>query len=189
MGQIGSCSVDIDQHIERAARGDHQAFGRIVTAYQGMVFGYLGRMGLDRASAEDVAQETFLRVWRHASQFNPRLGRPATWILTIARNLALSHLARPARRWEVAGGEEMDAVAADIGAPDAPLQAQQRRAGLQAALAQLSPADRSLLAASYADDLALADIARLEGCTQGAAKVRLHRARARLRLILENADV
>jgi RNA polymerase sigma-70 factor (ECF subfamily) len=61
----------------------------------------------------------------------------------------------------------------------------QRQHRLQAALACLSAADRSLLSSSYIDELDLAAIANIEGCSVGAAKVRLHRARQRLKQILE----
>jgi RNA polymerase sigma factor (sigma-70 family) len=79
-------------------------------------------------------------------------------------------------------------VASDLPQPDEHLLAKQRRERLHAALSCLSPADRSLLASSYIDDLDLATIARIEGCTTNAAKVRLHRARMRLRQILEADD-
>ena len=71
----------------------------------------------------------------------------------------------------------------------AELLADQRRVLLRCALDELSPADRALLAASYDDDLSLTEIARIEGCSTGTAKVRLHRARVRLRQILEKTDV
>jgi RNA polymerase sigma-70 factor, ECF subfamily len=177
--------LDIDTDINKIAAGDHVAFGRIVEAHQGRIFGYLGRMGLDSATAEDIAQETFLRLWRNAGQFDAKLASPATWILTIARNLALTHLARPARRVEITNDAEPPDTACDRLQPDEALHAKQQRARLHAALERLAPADRSLLAASYVEDLGLAEIARIEGCTTGAVKVRLHRARARLREILE----
>jgi RNA polymerase sigma-70 factor, ECF subfamily len=180
--------LDIDADICKVARGDHPAFGRVVEAHQHRIFAYLGRMGLDRASAEDIAQETFLRVWRHAGGFNPQVGGLATWILSIARNLALTHLARRARGAEVSGVDDVRETASDEPRPDEQLLAKERRDRFRAALAQLSPGDRSLLAASYVEGLALADIARLESCSSGAVKVRLHRARMRLRQILEKDD-
>jgi len=180
--------LDTDADICKAAHGDHLAFGRIVIAHQGRVFGYLGRMGIDRATAEDIAQDTFLRVWRNAGRFDPRRGALATWIVAIARNLALTHLARPGRGIEIADDDSAAAAASELPQPDAHLGTRQRRERLRLALHQLSPADRSLLAASYSDDLGLADIARIEGCSTGAAKVRLHRARIRLRHILEKDD-
>ena len=180
--------MEIDADISKAARGDHHAFGRIVEAYQGRIFAYLGRMGLDRATAEDIAQDTFLRLWRNASQFNPRHSSLTTWILTIARNLALTHLSRAARRIEVTDDAGSAEAASDLPQPVEALLAKQRRQRLHAALNRLSPADRSLVAASYMEDLDLKAIARVEGSTSGAIKVRLHRARLKLRQILEEGD-
>ena len=175
------CNADIRE----TAKGDHLAFGRIVVAHQDRIFAYLGRMGLDRATAEDVAQETFLRVWRHAGRYNFRLGSLTTWILTIARNLTLTRLSQPASRTEAPVSTETLEIASDTPLPDEELVAMQRQRRLQAALAVLSAADRSLLSSSYMDELDLAAIADIEGCSIGAAKVRLHRARQRLKRILE----
>ncbi len=180
--------MDCDADIEETARGDHLAFGRIVVAHQDRIFAYLGRMGLDSATAEDVAQEAFLRVWRHAGKYDSRLGSLTTWILTIARNLALTRLSLPVSRTEAPVSSQVLEIASDAPLPDEQLVARQRQHRLQAALACLSAADRSLLSSSYIDDLDLAAIARIEGCSIGAAKVRLHRARQRLRQILEADD-
>jgi RNA polymerase sigma-70 factor (ECF subfamily) len=174
-----------DADISETAKGDHLAFGRIVAAHQDRIFAYLGRMGLDSATAEDIAQETFLRVWRHAGKYNFRLGSLTTWILTIARNLTLTRLSQPASRTEAPVSVETLEIASDAPLPDEQLVALQRRRRLQTALASLSAADRSLLSSSYIDELDLAAIANIEGCSIGAAKVRLHRARQRLRQILE----
>ena len=180
--------MDHDADISETAKGDHLAFGRIVVAQQDRIFAYLGRMGLDTGTAEDIAQETFLRVWRHAGKYNPRLGSVTTWIFTIARNLALTRLSQPGRRAETPMSSETMEIAADAPLPDEQVLARQRQHKLRAALVCLSAADRSLLAASYIDELDLAAIARIEGCSMGAAKVRLHRARQRLRQIILEAD-
>jgi RNA polymerase sigma-70 factor, ECF subfamily len=182
--QIRSDALDCDADIGETARGDHLAFGRIVVAHQDRIFAYLGRMGLDSVMAEDVAQETFLRVWRHAGTYNSRLGSLTTWILTIARNAALTRLSQPGRAETPVSAATLE-IASDAPLPDEQLVALQRQRRLHAALASLSAADRSLLSASYIDELDLAAVARVEGCSTGATKVRLHRARQRLRQILE----
>jgi RNA polymerase sigma-70 factor (ECF subfamily) len=82
----------------------------------------------------------------------------------------------------------LNAAVSDLPQPDERVFAKQRRERLHAALGRLSVADRILLAASHVDDLGPADIARVEGCSTGAAKVRLHRARMRLRQMLERTD-
>ena len=177
--------MDCDADISKTARGDHLAFGRIVVAHQDRIFAYLGRMGLDSAMAEDVAQETFLRVWRHAGKYTSWRGNLTTWILTIARNAALTRLSRPEGRAETPVNSETLEIASEAPRPDEQLVALQRQHRLQAALACLSAVDRSLLSSSYIDGLDLAAIANIEGCSIGATKVRLHRARQRLRQILE----
>jgi RNA polymerase sigma-70 factor (ECF subfamily) len=180
--------LDCDADIGETARGDHLAFGRIVVAHQNRIFAYLGRMGLDSAMAEDVAQETFLRVWRHAGKYTSWRGSLTTWILTIARNAALTRLSLPGSRAETPVSSETLEIASDAPLPDEQLVTLQRRQRLHAALASLSAADRSLLSSSYIDELDLAAVARIEGCSVGAAKVRLHRARQRLKQILEAND-
>jgi len=180
--------LDSTSDLEKTAAGDAAAFARLVEAQQARVFGYLGRLGLDAATSEDIAQDTFLRVWRHARSFDPRLGAASTWILTIARNLALTHFARAARRGEVADDAAAAQAPCSAPHPDAALERRQQRARLNAALDQLSPSERSLLAASYVEGLDLAEIARLEGCSKGAAKARLHRARAKLKQIIMERD-
>jgi RNA polymerase sigma-70 factor (ECF subfamily) len=180
--------LDSTSDLCKAAVGDGVAFARMVEAEQGRVFGFLGRMGLDAVTSEDIAQEAFLRVWRNAKSFDPKRGAASTWILTIARNLALSHLSEVTRRRETFDEDEVLRAPCRGPRPDAVLEDKQRRARLAAALERLAPTERSLLAASYDEGLDLAAIARLEGCSPGAAKVRLHRARMKLRQILETDD-
>lgn len=184
-GQNRSDTLNCDADISETAKGNHLAFGRIVMAHQDRIFAYLGRMGLSSEVAQDIAQETLIRVWRHAGKYNPRLGSLTTWILTIARNAALTKLSLPQGRVETHVSPETLEIASDAPLPDEQLVALQRRRQLHAALASLSAADRSLLSSSYIDELDLAAIARIECCSIGAAKVRLHRARQRLRQILE----
>jgi RNA polymerase sigma-70 factor, ECF subfamily len=180
--------LDSTSDLCKAAAGDGAAFARLVEAEQRRVFGFLGRMGLDAATSEDIAQEAFLRVWRNAKSFDPKRGAASTWILTIARNLALSHLGAATRRREVLDEDKARQAPCPAPHPHAALEDRQRRARLAAALQKLAPAERGLLAASYDEGLGLAEIARLEGCSPGAAKVRLHRARMKLRQILETDD-
>ncbi|MBY6241344.1 RNA polymerase sigma factor [Methylosinus sp. Sm6] len=180
--------MDSTSNLCRAAMGDGVAFARVVEAEQGRVFGFLGRMGLDAATSEDIAQEAFLRVWRNAGSFDPKRGAASTWILAIARNLALGHLRAASRRRETFDEDEALNAPSQEPRPDAVLEDKQRRALLAAALERLAPAERSLLAASYDEGLDLASIARLEGCSPGAAKLRLHRARMKLRRIVEMDD-
>ena len=176
--------MDSTSDLCRTAAGDAVAFQRLVEAQQARVFGFLGRMGLDAATSEDIAQDTFLRVWRNARSFDPRLGAASTWILVIARNLALTHLSRASHRREVRNDEAAAQAPCHAPLADEALMRKEQRARLDAALERLAPAERSILAASYVEGLDLASIARIEDCSTGAAKARLHRAREKLKRVL-----
>ncbi|MBK6853590.1 MAG: sigma-70 family RNA polymerase sigma factor [Burkholderiales bacterium] len=196
--------------VHRAAQGDRAAFTMLVRRHQRGLFGFLGRMGITQAQAQDLAQECFLRVWRHLGEFDPRRAAFSTWLYTIARRLALNWLDRAEHtlRAQPGGGagggtagplgdEAADPVdtAAHEPAPgswgDDPLQQleqQRERAWLLAGMRRLPLADRSLLALAYVHDMSLAQIAQIEGVSEPAAKARLHRARGRLREMLVALD-
>jgi len=183
-------SLDIPRILERIAAGDTPAFGEIVVRYQKPLFGFLGRLGLSQAQAEDIAQETFLRAWRSLATFEPGRAEFSTWLFTIARNAALNERARASAHGEVPhGNETAHEPACEEPLPPDALQASRRREWLQAALLRLQPTDRTVVALFYTRELPLDAIARIEGCTTGAIKTRLHRARQQLQqLLMENAD-
>ena len=71
------------------ASGEADAAAAFVRRFQARVYGVVITIVRDPGTAEDVAQETFVRAWRHAGTYDPRRGRVATWLLTIARNAAI----------------------------------------------------------------------------------------------------
>src|SRR4051812_24412426 len=89
--------------------GDRDAAVAFVRRFQSRVYGLALTMLRDRGLAEDVAQETFLRAWRHAGTYDARRGQVATWLLTIARNAAIDRVRRGA-----ATPVEPDVVAAEF---------------------------------------------------------------------------
>ena len=185
-----SSPFDLPPLLRRIAAGDASAFGEIVRQYQRPVFGFLGRMGLTQAQAEDVAQETFLRAWRNLGAFDAERAGFSTWLFTIARNAALNERARVSTRRETAAQDHaIETAVCERPGPADVLQASRRATWLQSAMLRLQPADRTLLALAYTRELPLDAIARIEGCTEGAIKTRLHRARQKLeRLLMENPD-
>src|SRR5690606_37590578 len=94
--------------------GDADAAAAFVRRFQPRVFGLALTMLGDRAAADDVAQEAFVRAWRHAGAYDARRGSVATWLLTITRNLAVDAI-RAGRSTPVAP----DVLAAAIGASSA----------------------------------------------------------------------
>lgn len=174
-----------DQSIlERIAGGEREAFGELVQRYQQPLFGFLGRMGITQAQAEDLAQETFLRAWSHLQQFDPARAQFGTWLHTIARNLAFTWLSSQPQQI-VQTDDVMQEVACEHPNPAQQLQFKQERERLQQALRKLPMTDRSALALAYVHGMSLTDVAHIEGVSLTAIKTRLHRARQALHSMLE----
>ena len=150
------------------------------------LFGFLGRMSLSAAQADDVAQETFVRAWRSIARFDPSKAQFSTWLFTIARNQALNEFNRagPAARWQPI--EQLLTHESPEPQPDQLFEQVQASARLQAAVRRLPASARSALALAYVQELNMTQIAQIEGVSVPAIKTRLHRARAQLREWLEN---
>lgn len=176
--------MNLQAILQRIADGEPQAFAQIVDHFQRPLFGFLGRMGLSQAQAEDIAQETFVRAWTQLHRYQPERAGFSTWLYTIARNLALNVLLGAPHQREVTHTDAPDPVSDQPG-PGHLLEQAQQRERLQAALRRLPMPERSALALVYVHELALADVARIEGDSVAAIKTRLHRARQRLRQWLQ----
>jgi RNA polymerase sigma-70 factor (ECF subfamily) len=174
----------IADQVARAAAGDRGAFEGLVRHYQRPLFSFLGRMGLRQFEAEELAQEAFIRVWQYLDRYRVEQGAFSTWLYTIARRLALNELDRAGHRLQVSMGDAAPDAACEQHGPEQVLQGLQQGAALSEALRSLPMGDRSVLALAYVHDLSLADVARIEGCSEPAVKARLHRARQRLRAAL-----
>src|SRR5438874_4582139 len=85
-------SVSDEALLAGLASGESDAAVAFIRRFQRRVYGLAMTILSDPAAAEDVAQETFARAWRHAGSYDPRRGPVATWLLTIARNLAIDAL-------------------------------------------------------------------------------------------------
>lgn len=125
------------------------------------------------SEAEDIAQDALLRAWRRRGTLRDS-GRRNQWLAAIVRNEAFRQHARPRP-------DPTAAIEALGGAEDRRVLAAVELADLRAALKRLNRRERELLAMRYELDLSQAEIARQLGIPEGTAKVRLHRARARLR--------
>ena len=178
--------MDIKVLLRRIDQGDRSAFAELVEHFQRPLFGYLGRMGLRQGQAEEVAQDTFLRAWQNLSHYDQARAAFSTWLFTMARHLAINELTRASSLHEQALGDDLPETPCEQGQPAQLLMARQRRQQVRQALRKLPFDDRSTLALAYYEELDMAAIARIEGCSVGAIKVRLHRAKQRLRQLLEN---
>ena len=155
-----------------------QAFAALVERYQQPIFSFLGRMGFSQATAEDIAQESFLKVWRYRKRYNPAKGRVFTWMFTITRNLALNEIQRAQRApYEL---DTPDAITDPTQDPAITAENTQARRRLQQALTTLSASDRMTIALDFADALSARECAHLENCSEASFRTRVSRARQRL---------
>jgi RNA polymerase sigma-70 factor (ECF subfamily) len=160
--------------------GDPAAAAAFVRRFQGRVFGLALTMLRDRGLADEVAQETFVRAWRHAETYDARRGRVPAWLLTIARNLAVDRArlrsATPVDPDVVAAQLELDGAAAPADIPE-------RERVREAVRALPDDQRRALVLAMYAGKTAL-EISELEGVPLGTVKTRIRSAMLKLRQTL-----
>lgn len=157
------------------ASGDAEAMAAFVRRFQARVYGFALAVVDDPGLAEEVAQDAFMRAWRHAATYDPRRGRVPTWLLTITRNLAVDAL-RLRRDRPIDPQRLMVALMAQVAEPEYE-GAEHLRAGLRTL-----PADQArpiVLAVVYG--LTAKEIADQEGIPLGTVKTRIRRGLARLR--------
>lgn len=161
---------------------DRQAFARLFEHYAPRLKSFLLRQGVDDGSAEDLAQETMMSVWRKAALFDPAKATAGTWIFTIARNLRIDAI-RKARRPEFDAEDPAFVPDAEPAADDS-LSAEQTGARVRAALAELPEDQAAVVRLSFFEDKAHAEIADQLSLPLGTVKSRLRLAMKRIRTFL-----
>jgi RNA polymerase sigma-70 factor (ECF subfamily) len=166
--------------LARSARGDRRAFDELVTRYGPVALRIAGRMARDRQSAEDIAQEAMVRVWRRASEFDARRARFSTWLYRIVVNLCIDSVRTPQ---PVPLPEGLDPADPAENAAEA-MEVDERRAALVRAIEGLPSRQRAALALVYHEGLSGAEAAQVLGVSAKAVERLLARARSRLRELL-----
>jgi RNA polymerase sigma factor (sigma-70 family) len=157
--------------------GNSEAAAAFVRRFQSRVYGLAVTMLRDPGIAEEVAQETFVRAWRHAATYDARRGRVATWLLTIARNAAID---RARVRAPTPVDPEVIASQLDLAEQDAPVDLPERDRLRRAVAALPDDQRRALVLAMYAGRTAK-EISELDGVPLGTVKTRIRTAMLKLR--------
>ena len=173
---------DLGVLVDAARAGDTEAFDELVRRTYATTYTLARRLVTDEDDARDVVQETYLRAFRGIRRFRAD-AQFTTWLYRITANCASTHLGRRRRHRHDELDEEVEladtkpehdpAVAAD---------AALLRQRLEAAVAELPPRLRAVVVLRDVYDLSHGEIAEQLGISESAAKVRLHRARRRLRV-------
>ncbi len=181
-------SVSDDALIAGLATGDQDAASAFVRRFERRVFGLARTIVSDDRTAEDIAQEAFVRAWRHAGAFDPRRGSVVGWLLAITRNLAIDsvRVRRPAA-FDPIALLELDRPSGEREVPDLAVLADDT-ARLRTALSRL-PEDqcRAVVLAGLLGHTAR-EVGEIEGIPLGTAKTRIRTALIRLRTALVSEE-
>lgn len=162
------------------AAGDRRAFGMLMARHLSRIVAIAHGILRNTSDAEDVGQETFLRVWRQADRWSPRAGGAPAWMRRIAVNLCLDRLRRPT-------GAPLDSIAEPIDpkpAADAVLLDRERNAAMEKAITALPERQRVALVLCYHQGVSNAEAADLLDVSVSALEGLLVRARRALRASL-----
>lgn len=173
--------------VTRARKGDRAAFAALVRAHEDEVYTLAHRLVGDPHMAADVAQETLIRAWRALPKFRGD-SKLSTWLYRITVNTAWTHTKRAARHAATPIDDHTE-IAAPRGAGDPEFAGEilELRGRLRRSLDRLPDAQREVVVLKDIYGWSHAEIADSMGITVTAAKVRLHRARARLAKELEES--
>lgn len=182
MNQADDVSLDdvsLEDLAARAQAGDEGSFAELVTRLRDPLTAFLARRLDAAADADDVAQETFLRAFRHIDRYDPQR-RFSTWLFAIGKNVAADHRASDRRRAERARETSDEPVAAAALAGVDALAERDGGALWHAARHVLGDDAYRALWLRYAQDLSVREVAREMGRSVVAIKVMLFRARRKL---------
>lgn len=153
---------------------DPNAFSELFLKYGPRVKAMMMRQGADADTAEDIAQDTMLAVWRKAHLFAENKGSITTWIYTIARNLRIDRLRRQVVWQDI--DDEADRLESDAEAPDVTVSRGEVRDRVRAALRLLPPEQYEAVQLSYMDGLSHHEISERLNMPLGTVKSRIRLA-------------
>ena len=173
----------------RVKRGDRAAFAELVEKYKQPLFNFVFRTLRDETETEDVAQNTFLQVWKSRARYE-RTAKFSTWLFTIARNLCLNEIRRrsrhPAESLEETHPEHDDQPSRQyedkkIFLPTQNVLHSELAKKIEEALAELPENQRTAILLCRQDEVSYEEIAEILGCSLSATKSIIHRGRETLK--------
>jgi RNA polymerase sigma-70 factor (ECF subfamily) len=179
-------SADDRALLDRLANQDQAAVRLLFERHHVKVFRFILRLVRNEAVAEEITNEVFMEVWRHAKSYAGNAA-PLTWILSIAYHRASSSLRRRREEWldDVKANETPD----DTPGPEEALLATDKSALLRGCIEALTMDQRLIVDLVYYQELSVAEVSAVVGIPEGTVKTRLFAARKRLSQMLLAAGV
>lgn len=190
--ESSSSEIDVDL-VQRIATRDEVALAELYDRHSRLAYSVIMRILGSPSDAEEVLQETFVRVWSRADTYDGLLGSPATWLLRIARNRAIDRLRARRVRADVSvelavhGGDEAPRSAEPVtrDTPETVLEGRTMAGAVRTALATLAPTQRVLIEAAFFEGYTHSELATQFGVPLGTVKTRIRTGLAALRGRLE----
>ena len=190
--QSSSTEADLGL-LKRIAIRDEAALAELYDRHSRLAYSVIMRILGSPSDAEDVLQETFVRVWSRAETYDALMGTPAAWLTRIARNRAIDRLRARRVRGHIAvgptiqGGDDAprseEPVTRDT--PETVLEGRTIAGAVRTALAALTPAQRTLIEAAYFEGYTHSELATRFGVPLGTVKTRIRSGLAAMRDRLE----
>jgi RNA polymerase sigma-70 factor (ECF subfamily) len=182
-----------------AASGSEKAYRELLDRYQRPVFSLIYRMVRDREKAEDLAQETFVKVFNHIDSFNPKY-KFSSWIFKIASNLTIDAIRKKDLDTVSLDGsrnastpDEVDATRITVESrdenPEEFLEAKELGQEIERAIGELRPEYRTAILLRHVEGRPYEEIAEIMDVPLGTVKTYIHRARAELRETLAHLRI
>ena len=173
--------------LQAVARRDEAALAALYDRFSRPVFSLVVRVVRSTAEAEEILQETFWLIWEKASSYQPALGSPFAWIVTIARHKAIDRLRANSRHLQRIA--EAQALSNDTGVIEpagfANIATDERTAAVHSALETISAAERRAIELAFFDGLTHVEIAEALGQPVGTVKARIRRGLLKLKSVFD----
>ncbi len=190
-----TAAVDLDTELMiRVQRDDASSFSELLSRNRNLVVNYLSRMVVNRAIAEELAQDVFIRVYRSRRTYEPT-ARFSTWLYRITTNVALNHFRDEKRNHNQVSLDVQDSLQLRREAQDGTPLIEDRLVAdvvarrVRQAIRALPPKQRAAVIMHKYDEMDYGQIARILGCTPSAVKALMFRAYETLRLRLHSLHV
>jgi len=175
--------------LERIAARDDAALAELYDRHHRLAFAIIRRIVQSPSDAEEVLQETFVRVWSRAETYDARLGSPAAWVVRIARNRAIDRVRAQQARADVNVPAPDDAASArelpSLDTPESMLHSTYAARAVRGAVAALPAAQRTLIEAAFFEGYTHQELAARFGVPLGTVKTRIRSGLVSLRGRLE----
>jgi len=181
-----STGLNDNEIISKVLSGDHQAYAGLVNRYQNYVFTLTLRMVKNREDAEEVAQDVFIKAYKYLANFRGA-SKFTTWLYTIVNNTCISFLRKKKLDIHSLDNDKVFEVAdsQDSGFRANLVEQKSRVSMVTKAISMLNPDDAEIITLFYKGEQSLEEIAQILKLETNTAKVRLHRARTRLKEKME----